>query len=67
MNQFKYYHGFVFSIISVLFLFLLHHLPVNQLFIDPFSEAIKHQDLIDVFQNSGITVIQNYSTAESLS
>ncbi|MBK6822963.1 MAG: CHASE2 domain-containing protein [Saprospiraceae bacterium] len=48
MNQFKYYHGFVFSIISVLFLFLLHHLPVNQLFIDPFSEAIKHQDLIDV-------------------
>ncbi|MBK6352792.1 MAG: CHASE2 domain-containing protein [Saprospiraceae bacterium] len=48
MNQFKYYHGFIFSIISVLFLFLLHHLPVNQLFIDPFSEAIKHQDLIDV-------------------
>jgi len=48
LNQFKYYHGFIFSIISVLFLYLLHHLPVNQLFIDPFSEAIKHQDLIDV-------------------
>ncbi|MEO6190952.1 MAG: CHASE2 domain-containing protein [Saprospiraceae bacterium] len=26
----------------------LHHLPINQLFIDPFSEYIKHYDLMDI-------------------
>lgn len=27
---------------------LLHSLPINQVFIDPFSEYIKHQDLMDI-------------------
>lgn len=33
---------------SLLIIFILHHLPVNQLFIDPFSEAIKGHDLMDI-------------------
>lgn len=33
---------------GVAVLFGLHHLPVNQLFIDPFSEAIKGYDLMDI-------------------
>ncbi len=28
--------------------YILHHLPINQLFIDPFSEYIKRQDLMDI-------------------
>lgn len=36
------------SLIAVFILYLLHHLPVNQLFIDPFSEAIKNHDIMDV-------------------
>lgn len=41
-------HGFFYALFAVLFLFILHHLPVNQLFIDPFSEAIKNHDIMDV-------------------
>lgn len=40
--------AFIFAMLSVAFLFILHHLPVNQLFIDPFSEAIKNHDIMDV-------------------
>lgn len=36
------------SLLAVFILYLLHHLPVNQLFIDPFSEAIKNHDIMDV-------------------
>ena len=38
----------LYSSLAVFILFLLHHLPVNQLFIDPFSEAIKNHDIMDV-------------------
>lgn len=41
-------HGLIFSILSVFFVFLLHHLPLNQMFIDPFSEAIKNHDVMDI-------------------
>ena len=36
------------ALLAVFILYLLHHLPVNQLFIDPFSEAIKNHDIMDV-------------------
>ncbi len=42
------FHALIFSILSIAFLFFLHHLPLNQLFIDPFSEAIKNHDVMDV-------------------
>lgn len=41
-------HAFISSVLSVLFLFILHHLPIYQIFIDPFSEAIKNHDVMDV-------------------
>lgn len=41
-------HALIFSILSIAFLFFLHHLPLNQLFIDPFSEAIKNHDVMDI-------------------
>lgn len=47
-NKRYHFHAFVFASLCVMFLFFLHHLPVNQLFIDPFSEAIKNHDVMDV-------------------
>lgn len=44
----KSIHALIFSFSSVCFLLLLHFLPINQAFIDPFSEYIKHQDLMDI-------------------
>jgi len=41
-------HAFIYAIGGAIFLFLLHHLPVNQIFIDPFSEAIKNHDIMDI-------------------
>lgn len=41
-------HALLYAIGGSLFLFLLHHLPVNQIFIDPFSEAIKNHDIMDI-------------------
>lgn len=41
-------HAFIFSVLATLFLFILHHLPIYQIFIDPFSEAIKSHDVMDV-------------------
>jgi len=40
--------AFCFGLFSITILFLLHLLPVNQIFIDPFSEAIKHHDVMDI-------------------
>lgn len=44
----KYIQATLCSLLAVFILYLLHHLPVNQLFIDPFSEAIKNHDIMDV-------------------
>ena len=41
-------HAAIFAALSLLLLYALHLLPINQLFIDPFSEAIKHHDVMDV-------------------
>ena len=41
-------HAFICSVLATLFLFILHHLPIYQIFIDPFSEAIKNHDVMDV-------------------
>ncbi len=41
-------HAFISSVLATLFLFILHHLPIYQIFIDPFSEAIKNHDVMDV-------------------
>ncbi len=41
-------HAFIYAILSTLLLFVLHHLPINHIFIDPFSEAIKSQDVTDI-------------------
>ncbi|MEI2694997.1 MAG: CHASE2 domain-containing protein [Saprospiraceae bacterium] len=41
-------HALLYAFGGSLFLFLLHHLPVNQIFIDPFSEAIKNHDIMDI-------------------
>lgn len=41
-------HALIYAFGGSLFLFLLHHLPVNQIFIDPFSEAIKNHDIMDI-------------------
>jgi len=41
-------HALLYAIGGAIFLFLLHHLPVNQIFIDPFSEAIKNHDIMDI-------------------
>ena len=42
------FHALFYAVLSTGFLFFLHHLPLNQLFIDPFSEAIKNHDIMDV-------------------
>lgn len=41
-------HATIFALLSLCVLFALHLLPVNQLFIDPFSEAIKQHDVMDI-------------------
>jgi CHASE2 domain-containing sensor protein len=41
-------HAIVYAALSLCLLYILHLLPVNQLFIDPFSEAIKHHDVMDI-------------------
>lgn len=41
-------HAFFFGLFGVLVLWCLHLLPINQLFIDPFSEAIKQHDIMDI-------------------
>lgn len=41
-------HATISAVLSTLFLYILHHLPLNQIFIDPFSEAIKNHDIMDV-------------------
>lgn len=41
-------HGLIYSAACLIIVYLLHHLPVNQLFIDPFSEYIKRHDLMDI-------------------
>lgn len=41
-------HAFIFGLFGVLVLWGLHLLPVNQIFIDPFSEAIKQHDIMDI-------------------
>jgi CHASE2 domain-containing sensor protein len=41
-------HAFIFGLFASLVLFGLHLLPVNQIFIDPFSEAIKQHDVMDI-------------------
>lgn len=41
-------HAMISSIMATMFLFILHHLPIYQIFIDPFSEAIKNHDIMDV-------------------
>ncbi len=38
----------MFALLSSGFLYFLHHIPVNQAFIDPFSEYIKNYDLMDI-------------------
>ena len=48
MKYIKEIHSLLFSVLALVVLFVLHHLPFNQLFIDPFSEAIKNHDLMDV-------------------
>ncbi|MBK9108717.1 MAG: CHASE2 domain-containing protein [Saprospiraceae bacterium] len=57
MKKHTIVHGFIYALGSLLIIFILHHLPVNQLFIDPFSEAIKGHDLMDIaiskFRNHG--------------
>ncbi|MBK9222874.1 MAG: CHASE2 domain-containing protein [Saprospiraceae bacterium] len=41
-------HAGIFAMLCVGLMYFLHHLPVNQLFIDPFSEAIKQHDIMDI-------------------
>jgi CHASE2 domain-containing sensor protein len=41
-------HAVIYTTLSFCLLYLLHLLPVNQLFIDPFSEAIKQHDVMDI-------------------
>ncbi len=48
MKYIKEIHSVLFAILSLGILYFLHHLPFNQLFIDPFSEAIKNHDVMDV-------------------
>lgn len=42
------FQALCFALFSTFILFVLHHLPVNQIFIDPFSEAIKQHDVMDI-------------------
>lgn len=52
MNLRRYFriniHAFCFGVFATGILFILHLLPINQIFIDPFSEAIKHHDVMDI-------------------
>ena len=57
MAKRKYIQATLCATLAVFFLYLLHHLPVNQLFIDPFSEAIKNHDIMDV----GISNFRNHN------
>lgn len=57
MAKKKYIQATICASLAVFILFLLHHLPVNQLFIDPFSEAIKNHDIMDV----GISKFRNHT------
>ena len=57
MAKKKYIQATICASLAVFILFLLHHLPVNQLFIDPFSEAIKNHDIMDV----GISRFRNHT------
>ena len=41
-------NSLLFAFLSSGFLYFLHHIPVNQAFIDPFSEYIKNYDLMDI-------------------
>ncbi len=41
-------HAAIFATLAFCLLYFLHLLPVNQLFIDPFSEAIKQHDVMDI-------------------
>lgn len=42
------FHGLLFTVLSVLLLYAIHHLHINHIFIDPFSEAIKNYDVTDI-------------------
>lgn len=49
MNKFsRRFHAVIFALLSLGLLHILHLLPVNQMFIDPFSEAIRHHDVMDI-------------------
>ncbi len=48
INKSTFLHSLIYSFLSLLILYFLHHLPVNQLFIDSFSEAVKNHDIMDV-------------------
>lgn|GEM_PF-2150904 len=41
-------HAYIFAFFSLLILYILHALPINQIFIDPFSEAIRQYDVMDI-------------------
>lgn len=41
-------HAFIFGLFGVVVLWGLHLLPINQIFIDSFSEAIKQHDIMDI-------------------
>ena len=48
LHSFRRRHAFVFGLMSVLLIFVIHHLPFNHLFIDAFGEAIKYHDVTDI-------------------
>ena len=48
MQKTEALHGLAFAFLAFILLFILHHLPINQIFIDPFTEAIKNHDLMDI-------------------
>lgn len=41
-------HAISFALLCSVLMFILHLVPVNHLFIDPFSEAIKGHDMMDI-------------------
>lgn len=41
-------HASIYALLCMVLMFVLHLLPVNHLFIDPFSEAIKGHDMMDI-------------------
>ncbi|MBK8670762.1 MAG: CHASE2 domain-containing protein [Saprospiraceae bacterium] len=48
MKQTDIIHALISSLLSLGILYFFHHLPFNQIFIDPFAEAIKNHDITDV-------------------